>query len=102
MKLAANKGFVSALSCGKQLLRDFTGILTEGQCYQEVCEHPNPEKKINMAILQNGRIQSSKISGKKVVTPISKEKKTHFYSELIGTLAAPADPLFYNLGKKLF
>lgn len=101
MKLAANKGFVSALSCGKQLLRDFTGILTEGQCYQEVCEHPTPEKE-NMAILQNGRIQSSKISGKKVVTPISKEKKTHFYSELIGSLAAPADPLFYNLGKKLF
>lgn len=31
MKLAANKGLVSALSCGKPPLRDFTGILTEGQ-----------------------------------------------------------------------
>lgn len=29
-KWAANKALVAALSCGKQLLRDFTGILTEG------------------------------------------------------------------------
>lgn len=55
VKLAANKCLVAALCWGKQILRDFTGILTSGQCYQEVCEQPNPrEEKKN--ILQKGGI----------------------------------------------
>lgn len=36
VKSAANKCIVSALCCGKQILRDFTGILKGGHCYQEV------------------------------------------------------------------
>lgn len=81
-KLAANKGLVSALSCGKQILRGSTGILTEGQCSQEVCGYPTPRKEnfkkgIYVLILQNGRIQYSMIWEGKII-PISKEKRHSF------------------------
>lgn len=46
MKLAANKCLVAALCCGKQIPRDFTGVLTDGQCHQEVQNSQTGKKNI--------------------------------------------------------
>lgn len=55
MKLAANKCLVPVLCCGKQILRDSTGVLTGGQCYQKVMNSQRyTHINIYIYILQKG------------------------------------------------